>query len=255
MAKSNTYWDKSHYIYGVHPVNEAMEASKSIEKIWVSRDESMGGKMGEIRRKAQDLQIPLQFVPDIKLEKLVGREAQHQGVVAMLSPIQYQDLETLILSSQEANSASMFVILDEITDVRNLGAIARTAECMGASGLVVPMKGGASLNADAMKSSAGALYHLPIIRVPNLIDAILMFQSYEIKVLAVTEKAQNSIYEQELRRPLALVMGSESKGISPSILKRIPSWVKIPMKGKIESLNVSVAAGIAMSEIIRQREE
>lgn len=238
-------------IYGVHPVKEAIDSGGRIDKILVRQDMAPD-KVGEWRRLAKDIDVPLQMVPEIKLRKLT-RNGNHQGVVAMLSARAYHGLEETLLEIQNAGRTPLLVMLDGVTDVRNFGAIARSAECMGADAIIVPSRGSASFNADAVKVSAGALNHLPVCRVNDLIDATLIMQAYGIMTIGLSEKANSTIWDTDLTGGICLVMGSEEKGISARLLKRVAELVKIPLSGKVESLNVSVAAGMTIAEAIRQR--
>ncbi|MEL6592985.1 MAG: 23S rRNA (guanosine(2251)-2'-O)-methyltransferase RlmB [Bacteroidota bacterium] len=242
---------KRNLTYGLHPVIEALEAGQSIEKIFVRKD-STHGRLQELRRLASQAGVQVQYVPDAKIKRLAG-EGNHQGVVAMMSAITYADLEPIVLDLQEKEVVPLFVMLDGVTDVRNFGAIVRTAECMGAHAVIVSAHGSAAANADAVKVSAGALHHLPICRVHNLVDSLMLLSAYGIASLGCTEKAGETIFEQNLSGPLCIVMGSEDNGISKSMLKRIDTLAKIPMTGNVSSLNVSVAAGMAIAEAVRQR--
>lgn len=238
-------------IYGVHPVIEALEADRSLDKILISRS-GAHARVREIKAAAHEIGIPVQMVPDTTLHRLCPA-VNHQGVVAFAAAITYQGLEELLLAVIERGEVPFLVMLDGITDVRNFGAIARTAECMGAHGIIVPSSGAAAANADAVKVSAGALHHIPVCRIPNLIDATLILQAYGVQHTAITEKASETIYDVDCKEPQCLIMGSEERGVSSSLLRRVDQLVKIPMKGQIGSLNVSVAAGIAMAEVVRQR--
>lgn len=242
-----------HVIYGVHPVKEAIDAGGQVEKILIRQDMAPD-KIGEWRRLAKEIDVPLQMVPEIKLNK-VTKNANHQGIVAMVSARPYHDLEETILRVQADNKTALFLMLDSVTDVRNFGAIARSAECLGAHALIVPARGSASLNADAVKVSAGALNHIPVCRVNDLVDATLILQAYDIQTIGLTEKSNDSIWETDFSAATCLVLGSEEKGISTRLLKRITSIIKIPLQGNVDSLNVSVAAGITLAEVKRQRNQ
>ncbi|MEM7654535.1 MAG: 23S rRNA (guanosine(2251)-2'-O)-methyltransferase RlmB [Bacteroidota bacterium] len=240
-------------IYGVHPVVEALASGSSLDKIFIRRGNEHG-RIGEVRKLAKEKGIPVQFVPEEKLRRLVkDPEARHQGIVAQVSNIPYQELETVILGLEEQAQVPLFVLLDGVTDVRNFGAIARTAECMGAQAIIVPATGSAPMNGDAVKTSAGALYHLPVCRVDHLVDAILLLQAYGIRSVACTERAAGLVFEEDLTQPTCLLLGSEEKGISDSLLKRCEAQAKVPLQGKVASLNVSVAAGMVLLEAMRQR--
>lgn len=245
---------KANVIYGLHPVSEAIQAGQSIDKIFVRKGSAEQERIREVRELARENNVPIQLVPDVKLKNLCG-DVSHQGIAAVIAPIQFYELEAHILGLQQLEIEPLLVMLDGVTDVRNFGAIARSAECFGVHGLIVPERGSASVNADAIKTSAGALHHLPILRVKNLVDAVLMLQAYEIPVFAVSEKADETVYDTDLTGSRCLVMGAEDKGISKSLLKRVDYMIKVPLYGNTSSLNVSVAAGIVMAESARQRIE
>ena len=177
----------------------------------------------------------------------------HQGVVAFVSPIVYQDLSAVVPQIFENGETPLLLILDRITDVRNMGAIARTAECTGVHAIIVPSRGSAQLNSDAMKTSAGALHKIPVCRENNLKDTITYLQECGIQIVACTEKAENYHFNTDMLGPIAVIMGSEEDGISPEYLKRCDAKAKLPMTGTIGSLNVSVACGTLLYEVIRQR--
>ncbi|MEL6673378.1 MAG: 23S rRNA (guanosine(2251)-2'-O)-methyltransferase RlmB [Bacteroidota bacterium] len=239
-------------IYGLHPVEEALQAGQAIEKILLKKEGNVN-RFDEIRQGARNQQVPVQMVPEAKLRRMLP-QANHQGVVALMSPVQFHELEDIILDLQERERNPLMLMLDGISDVRNFGAIVRTAECLGAHALVIPTQRSAALNADAIKVSAGALYHLPICRSGHLADAILLLQAYGIQCVACTEKAGASIFEVNFSGPTCLILGSEDKGISNSLLKKANYSVKIPLQGQVNSLNVSVAAGMFMLEVARQRD-
>ncbi len=239
-------------IYGAYPILEALESNQSIEKIFIQKEREAHARIKDIKTIAQEKHIPVQWVPEVKLERLTGA-VSHQGVVAMIAPIKYVELEPILENLTEKKKDALIVMLDGITDVRNFGAIARTAEFLGIDALVVPLQGSAPANGDAVKTSAGALHHIPVCRIPHLVDAILLMQAYGIKIISCTEKSNNSIYEADLSGSICLVMGSEEKGISNSIRKRSDDAVGIPATGNVASLNVSVATGICLSEVVRRR--
>lgn len=230
---------------------EAMEAGREIDKILL-RPGLNDGLRKDVYDAATKAGIPIQTVPAEKLDRL-SRFGNHQGVLAMVAVITYQELEPTFMRIVDSGEKALIIALDQVSDVRNFGAIARTAECMGAQAIIIPTDGSARVNADAVKVSAGALNHLPVIRVQHLQDMIYMAQAYNFKVIAVSEQAEESIFDVDLTKHTILVMGSEEKGISKRILREADGLVKIPMKGKIGSLNVSVAAGMALSEAARQR--
>lgn len=240
----------SDMIYGTRAVIEAIRAGKQIEKALVQT-----GLNNELIREltgvAREHNVPLTYVPQEKLNRLTQKN--HQGVVCMLSAISYSQVNDLIDFAYAQGAEPFFIILDRVTDVRNFGAIARTAECAGVTGIIIGDKGNAPITSDAMKTSAGALNHLPVCRENDLKKTLKFLRDNGIMVVACTEKADNNIYEAEFNQPVALLMGSEEDGISDALLRECDVLVKIPMKGKIESLNVSVAAGVAIYEVVRQK--
>jgi 23S rRNA (guanosine2251-2'-O)-methyltransferase len=238
-------------IYGTRAVIEAIRAGKQIEKILVQT-----GLNNELIREltgvAREHDVHVTYVPQEKLNRLITSK-NHQGVVCMLSAITYSEVNDLIDFAYTQGTEPFFIILDRVTDVRNFGAIARTAECAGVGGIIIGDKGNAPITSDAMKTSAGALNHLPVCREKDLKKTIKFLQENGIMVVACTEKADKNIYEVEFNQPVALLMGSEEDGISDVLLKEADVLVKIPLKGKIESLNVSVAVGVAVYEVVRQK--
>ncbi|MDD3739873.1 MAG: 23S rRNA (guanosine(2251)-2'-O)-methyltransferase RlmB [Bacteroidales bacterium] len=237
-------------IFGLRPVIEAIKAGKEIDKIFVKN--GLNGVLAtELFREIKQRNISMQYVPLEKLDKLSNKN--HQGVVAVISPVAYHDLEEVVEKSLESGKVPLLVILDNITDVRNFGAIARTCECAGVDAIIIPVANSVRITEDAIKTSAGALYNIPVCRVDNIIDAILLLQQLGIEVVAISEKSERMIYETDLKGPTALILGSEESGISYSVLKRANIKAKIPMFGKTESLNVSVSAAIGVYEVIRQR--
>lgn len=241
--------EKKDLIYGARAVMEAIDSGREIEKI-VMQAGLKGEALNELRERARSLQIPVQRVPAEKLRWLGTRN--HQGVFCILSAVTYASLDHLIDEAYSAGREPFLLMLDRITDVRNFGAIVRTAECAGMDGIVVPEKGSAPVTSDSMKTSAGALNHVPVCR-ENLRDALTFLQERGVRIVACTEKAQQSIYDDMGTGPLALLLGSEEDGISDALLRKADVLVRIPMRGKLNSLNVSVAAGIAIFEAMRQR--
>lgn len=241
---------KPDIIFGVHPILEAINAGKEIEKILIQHE---GGSFAfrEILNEAKLREIPVQRVPVEKLNRLT--RANHQGIIAFASAVSFQPLEQVIMNAFESGSNPIVIILDRVTDVRNLGAIARSAECAGAALLIVPVQGSAQFNADAVKTSAGALSHLPVHRSPNLKNTLQYLKDSGFSIVAVTEYASEFYYNARFEGPVALIMGSEENGISKEYMRWVDQKVKIPMAGKTESLNVSVAAGIMIFEVVRQR--
>ncbi len=237
-------------IFGIRAVEEAVLSGQEFEKVYFRKD--LRGELSSgLLQKVRDAGIPFQFVPQEKLNRMTGRN--HQGVVALISPILYHDLEKLVPALFEAGRIPLLLVLDGITDVRNFGAIARSAECAGADGLVLPFKGSARVHGDAVKTSAGALLNIPVCRVRHLPDAIRFLKDSGVKVTGTSETAGLSLFDADLRNPLAIVMGSEDRGISPGLLALCDELVSIPVSGSIPSLNVSAAASVLVYEAVRQR--
>ena len=235
-------------IFGIRAIIEAINSGKTIEKVYIQKGLS-GHLFSELNSLIKKHTISNSYVPVEKLNSL-SKNQNHQGVVAKVSEIEFQDLETVIANTK---NTPLYLLLDQITDVRNFGAILRTAECSGVTAVIIPTQGSASLNADAIKTSAGAAFKVPICKVNHLLDAIYILQAEGIQIVSITEKTDDSIYTIDFKRPTALVMGSEHKGISNAILKISDAKGKLPLLGEIESLNVSVACGIALYEVVRQR--
>ncbi len=241
---------EQNYIYGIRAVLEAIDAGKEIEKVLIQKD-LRSDLIKQVISKLKSRKIPYNHVPLEKLHRVTKRN--HQGIICYISPIQYKSLDHIVESTFSAGRDPFLVILDRVTDVRNFGAIARTMECAGADAMIIQSKGNAMVGADAMKTSAGALNILPVCREENLKNTINNLKASGISVIACTEKTESSIYDTDLTGPIAIIMGSEENGISPEYLKLCHNKVKIPISGKIESLNVSVSAGIVIYEILRQR--
>lgn len=236
-------------IYGTHSLLEALDAGKDIDKIFIRR----GLKTDETQRiiaLARERIIPVQQVPVEKLDRLTQKN--HQGVVAFLAEIEYTQLEQLIPMIYEEGRMPFFVVLDGITDVRNFGAIARTAECAGVDAIIIPDRGSVSVTGDAIKTSAGALHRLPVCRVDSISRSIRLLQENGIKVVTASEKASKVYTDEALVPPLAIVMGSEEFGPSDDTIRLSDTLTRIPQVGAIGSLNVSVAAGIMIYEVLRQ---
>lgn len=237
-------------IFGIRAVIEALQNNKTIDKIFIQKGLS-GNLFQELQQHLSGGDYNISYVPVEKLNRLV--KGNHQGVVAKISPVEFADLEEVVSKTLEKGTSPLFLLLDQIDDVRNFGAIIRTAECCGVDGIIVQKKGGAPVTADTVKTSAGAIFNIPLIKVDHIKDAIYYMQSSGIIVIAATEKTDDLLYSKELSQPLALVMGNEGKGISPSVLKIVDEKAKLPMQGTIGSLNVSVACGAFLYEIVRQR--
>lgn len=239
------------FIYGARTVMEAMEAGRQIDKILLKK-----GLDSELRNDvfalAQEQGIPIQIVPIEKLDRL-ARNLNHQGVVAFTGEVPYSDLEQTITTLQAAGKEPLLLMIDQVSDVRNFGGIARTAECMGVHALVIPEQGSARISADAMKASAGALNHIPVCRVHHLQDAVYLLKDHGIRLVACAEKATATLWEADFKGPLCLLFGSEEKGITPRLLKSTDAQVSVPMFGQIASLNVGVSVGMVLAEVVRQR--
>jgi 23S rRNA (guanosine2251-2'-O)-methyltransferase len=230
-------------IAGLRPLVEALRSGSQIDKVLIQ-----AGLRGELYQEVMTLvkqhNLIVQYVPAEKLNKLT--RIQHQGVIAFVSPVEFHDLGETLENLSNKGKEENFLMLDSITDVRNFGAICRSAECFGVRNIIVPEQGSSRISEDSMKTSAGALAHMHICKVSNLVDALLLLQQYGYETIACSEKGADKINEIKAPSKWCLVMGSEEKGISPTVLKRVSQLVQIPMTGRTESLNVSVAAGIAL---------
>ena len=236
-------------IFGIRPVVEAIEAGREIEKLYI-RKGAEGQLMTELRDLCLRHRVHVQEVPVEKLNRLV--RGNHQGVVAQIAAIAYVQLDD-ILERVPDDETPLVVVFDGVTDVRNFGAIARSAECAGAHGLIAPLKNSAPVNAEAIRASAGALTTIPVCRVGSIRNTIKTLQAEGFQVVAATEKSRKLLYDADLRRPTALVMGAEETGIAKEVLKLCDERLAIPLIGRIESLNVSAAAAVMLFEVVRQR--
>lgn len=243
---------ENNQIFGIRAVIQACLSGKSIDKVLIQKG-LQGVLFKELLTVLKEKNIQLQYVPAERLNRFSKKN--HQGVVAFISNITYWKLEDLIDDAFKKSSSPVFVLLDHVSDVRNFGAIARSGECTGINGIIIPQHGAAAINADAIKTSAGALFNIPVCRVNHLNDAVFLLQSMGVKVVAATEKTPHEIYDVDMTAPVAIVMGAEDKGISPSLLKICDEKAKLPMLGSIGSLNVSVACAVFLYEIIRQRKK
>ncbi|WP_394330267.1 23S rRNA (guanosine(2251)-2'-O)-methyltransferase RlmB [Roseivirga echinicomitans] len=241
---------KEDFIYGSRAIIEAINSGKEIDKLLLQKDVK-NELTTELLIAARDFNIPVQKVPIEKLNRITRKN--HQGVIAFISSVEYASLDNIISEAYSKGEVPLLIVLDRITDVRNFGAIARTAECVGAHGIVIPSRGSAQIGSDAMKTSAGALNFIPVCRADNLKTTLREIRDNGITVLACTEKATDLVYQHDLTVPIALLMGSEEDGISPEYLKLSDQLCKLPIKGKIESLNVSVATSVVLYEVVRQR--
>ncbi|MGZ8543990.1 MAG: 23S rRNA (guanosine(2251)-2'-O)-methyltransferase RlmB [Flavisolibacter sp.] len=241
---------KSSMIIGRKAVMEALNTGKPLDRIYLN-NKSVGESISQIRNLAAKQMVPVNYVP---VEKLNGLNVDdHEGVIALISKVQYQELQQVISWVVEKGEVPLFLILDGITDIRNIGGIARTAYCTGVQAIIIPDKGIGALNEDAILTSAGALEKLTICRVNSLLKAVDELHLNGIKVLASEMTAEKKVFDLDFREPVAIVMGSEEKGIYPALLKACDEKFKIPMSGDFESLNVSVATGMILYEVMRQR--
>jgi 23S rRNA (guanosine2251-2'-O)-methyltransferase len=242
--------EKSEMIFGVRAVIEALEAGKEIDKILVKKD-IQSELSRELFAALKGKLIPVQRVPVERINRITRKN--HQGVVAFISAITYQRVEDVVPFLFEQGKNPLLVMLDGLTDVRNFGAIARTCECAGVDAVIIPAKNSVSVNADAMKTSAGALHTLPVCREQNLTTAIRFLKDSGFKIVAATEKGDYDYTKANYADPVCIIMGAEDTGVPYEHLSLCDEWIKIPMRGKIESLNVSVAAGVLIYEAVKQR--
>ena len=237
-------------IYGIRTIIEAIKSGdKTIDKIFIQIGLT-GRLINELEALIRKNKLKSSYVPTQKLNRLSKKN--HQGVIARISPIKFYEINQIIEKIEQKKDA-LILILDKINDVRNFGAIIRTAEVSGVDAIIIQNESSAPINADTVKTSAGGVFNVPICKVSHIKDAIYHLKSSKIMVIAASEKAEKNIYDLSLKNPVAIIMGSEERGISSSILKLSDEIVKLPMFGKIESLNVSVASGIFLYEVIRQR--
>ena len=240
---------ESSNIFGIRAVIEAINAGQTMQKVYIQKGLS-GNLFSELNALIKQHNISTSHVPVEKLNHL-SKNQNHQGIVGKISAVDFYSLEDIIASNSKENP--FYLLLDQITDVRNFGAILRTAECTGVDAIIIPNQGNAPLNADAIKTSAGAAFKIPICKVNHLLDAIYHLQGEGIEIVCITEKTDNTLYQVDFNKPIALIMGSEHKGISPAVLKITDAKAKLPLLGDIASLNVSVACGVALYEVVRQR--
>ncbi|MBD0778189.1 23S rRNA (guanosine(2251)-2'-O)-methyltransferase RlmB [Maribacter sp. ANRC-HE7] len=242
--------EKPTQIYGIRAIIEAINAGETIDKIFIQK-----GLKGDLSKELEGLirknGINVSYVPPEKLYRLTKNN--HQGVIANISPITFYELETLVEKVIENKEAPLFLLLDQLSDVRNFGAIIRTAECTGVDGIIIQKKGAAPVTADTIKTSAGAAFKVPIAKVDHIKDAVYYLQASGVSVTVATEKTTNTVYDVSFKEPTAIVMGAEDKGVSPSVIKAADQTAKLPLLGEIGSLNVSVACGVFLYEVVRQR--
>ena len=238
------------FIFGIRPVIEAINSGKNIDKLMI-RKGLRGELYHELMTLVRQFEIPVQIVPNERINRVTPKN--HQGVLAFISPIEFQNIEQILPSLYEKGKVPLIVILDKVTDVRNFGAISRTAECGGVDAVIIPEKGSARISADAVKTSAGALHKVPVCRVKSLTKTIHFLQDSGVQIIAATEKASDYYYQVEFTLPTAILMGAEDRGVAIEYLKICDKMVKIPVLGEIDSLNVSVAASIMIYEGVKQR--
>src|SRR5690554_5088343 len=237
-------------IFGIYPILEALDSNINFDKVYIQKGIN-SDKIDSIVQEMEKRNVTVNTVPIEKLNRLT--KGNHQGLVAVTSPIAFHSIETVVESALSSVKTPLFLILDQISDVRNFGAILRTAECTGVDAVIIQKSGGAPISGDTVKTSAGAIYKIPICKVDHIKDAIFYLQSSEIKIIAATEKTDTNLYTIDLKQPLAVILGSEGKGISNSVLNLTDYKAALPLLGEINSLNVSVACGAFLYEIVRQR--
>lgn len=237
-------------IFGIHAITEAINSGKTIDKVFIQKSYA-GSGLKELEKLLRDKAINISYAPIQKLNRLTSKN--HQGAIAFISPIEFHNLEDLVINITESGQTPLFLLLDQLTDARNFGAIIRTAECTGVHGIIIQAKGGAPVNGDTIKTSAGAIFNVPICKVNHIKDAMFYLQGSGINLIAATEKTETVIYDIDFTLPCAIIMGAEGKGVSESVLKLVDAKAKLPMYGEIASLNVSVACGAFLYEVVRQR--
>lgn len=243
---------KENIIYGIRPIIEAVKSGKEIDKILIQT--GLNNELYfQLRKLINEFKIPFQYVPVNKLNRITSKN--HQGVICFISNIVYFNIENLLPGIYEDGKLPLLLILDRITDVRNMGAIARTAECTGVDAIIIPEKGSAQINSETIKASAGSLYKIPVCRCKNLKNTIEYLKESGVQIIAATEKADNYYTSADFTKPTVIIMGSEENGVSGEYLKRSDLKVKIPILGDIESLNVSVATGVILYEAVNQRKK
>lgn len=238
-------------IFGIRAIIEAIESGSTINKVYLQKG-LRGELFYELNKLIKTHNLTTSMVPVEKLDRL-SKNSNHQGAVAQISPVEFYDLEELIEKTVESGKTPLFLLLDQLSDVRNFGAVIRTAECTGVNGIIIQKNGSAPVNAETIKTSAGAAFKIPICKVDHIKDALFLLQASDIKTVAATEKTEDSLYDVDLNQPIAIVMGSEHRGVNPSILKMVDYKAKLPLLGEIASLNVSVACGAFLYETVRQR--
>ena len=242
--------EEKNYIFGIHAIIETIKAGKTIDKLFIQKG-LHNDAFAELWKLVRLRRVNYKHVPLEKINRLTKKN--HQGVFAFLSPIDFHKIEDIIPRLYEEGKNPLILVMDRITDVRNFGAIARTAECVGAHTILIPELNSAAINADAVKTSSGALHRIPVSRTWNLKLSLQLMKDSGIQIIGCTEKTQDTIYNADFTKPTAIILGSEEDGISPELLKMCDMKTKIPINGKISSLNVSVATGVICYELLRQR--
>lgn len=238
------------FVFGTRAVIEAVKNGKTIDKVLIKKG-LHNELFSELLQLLKENNIVFQFVPIEKINRVTRKN--HQGVLAFVSPVEFDDIESVLPGIYETGKSPLLLVLDQITDVRNFGAIVRSAECAGVQAVIIPEKGMARIGADAVKTSAGAIHHMPVCKVKSLEHTVRYLKESGLKIVAATEKGNTIYTDADFTGPLAIVMGSEDTGISPGILRLADEQLKIPILGKIESLNVSVSAALMIYEAVRQR--
>lgn len=249
--KNSAKESSNDFVFGIRAVIEAIRSGKTIDKLMFRKGLS-GDLFAELQPLLKEYRINAQPVPEEKLNRITRKN--HQGVIAFISPVEFYRVDDLVPRLFEDGKTPFLVILDQVTDVRNFGAIVRSAECAGVDAIIIPDRGAAQINADAVKTSAGAIMHMPICRTRNLYSTLGYLKDSGIQIFAATEKVNSRYDQQNFTEPCALLMGAEDKGITPELLEQSNYHVQIPVLGQIGSLNVSVASGILMYEVVRQRQ-
>ncbi len=239
-------------IFGIRAIIEAIGSKASLNKVYLQKG-LRGDLFFQLDKLLKKNKISTSVVPTEKLDRL-SKHNNHQGAVAKISPVDFHDLENLIETTLESDKKPLFLLLDQVSDVRNFGAIIRTAECTGVNGIIIQKSGSAPINAETIKTSAGAAFKVPICKVDHIKDAMFQLQAADIKMVAATEKTEDNAFDIDFKHPMAIIMGSEHKGVSNSVLKMVDYKAKLPLLGEIESLNVSVACGVFLYEAVRQRQ-
>lgn len=252
MRPQRSKEDDLQIIFGIRAISEAIAAGKDIDRLYI-QEGLQSGLFNDLRKLCKENEVHYTMVPIYKLNKLAPGK-NHQGAVASLASVTYYDIETLLPTIFEEGKTPLILVLDRITDVRNFGAIARSAECAGVDAIVIPSRGAAQVNGDAIKTSAGALHTIPVCKEENLKQTLEFLKNSGLTIVSCTEQGSIPHYTADLTGPVAIIMGSEEDGISGEYLRKSDVRVLVPMKGEISSLNVSVATGVILFEVLRQRE-